>query len=81
MPKKPHDHYDYRDQEHKQRDAVHAVHHLYINVPWIVWITLTNIQVSKNLIPDALFHKTGDFLIKLQKKSVKPIIFAAQLGN
>jgi hypothetical protein len=57
------------------------VHHLNISVTGVIWVAFTYVEVSKNLVPDALFHKKADFKIKLRKKSAKAIIFAAPTGN
>ncbi len=45
------------NQEHEQGNAVHAMHKGGINIFWGIRVTLTDIEVSKNLVPYAVFHQ------------------------
>lgn len=60
------DHYNDRDQEHEQRNAVHAVHKPDIYIHRIFVIPFTQIEISKDLFPhDATFLNIT--IIKLGK--------------
>lgn len=61
MAEQPHDHDNNRKQEHEQRNAVHPVHELQVERLGGIRISLTEVEVSKHLIPDTVFHKPAGF--------------------
>lgn len=54
--KQPNDYNNNCNKEHEQGNTVHTVHELNVNIPWVVGVTLSNIEVGKNLLPDTLLH-------------------------
>jgi hypothetical protein len=54
------------DKKHEQGNTVHAMHKAYVNVFRIVGISLTNIEVCEDLLPDTLFHD-GNLFNKVTK--------------
>lgn len=57
MPREQaHDHDHYSHKEHEQGNTVHPVHEAYVDIFGIIGVPLTDIEVSKDLLPDTLFH-------------------------
>jgi hypothetical protein len=70
MPQQPHDHYNDGNKEHEQRDAVHAMHKLYVYILRVFRIPFTQIEISKYLLPDGAEH--GLWLLnKVTKKNTE----------
>lgn len=56
MPDEPDDHNNNSDQEHEQRDTVHAMHKLQAHISRLVGVALAEVKIGCHLLPDTLFH-------------------------
>ena len=56
MLKQAHNHDNNCYEKHKQRNTIHAMHELNVYVFWRIRISLTNVEVSENLLPYTFFH-------------------------
>ena len=60
-------HHNNGNKEHKQRDTVHAVHHLYVCVGRVGRVSFPQVEIGQDLLPNATFHNFSVFY-KITKK-------------
>lgn len=59
MPEQANNHNYNSYQEHKKGNTVHSVHELETGIVWFIGIALAEIKISKDLLPETLFHVTS----------------------